>query len=104
MAPLILGGARHTRRMLAVTAFVLVTVLGIGLGVVAAVRQNGPLDHARLDVSPILGISVPEFFWGIVLILVFSRCLGWLPAGGIGDATDRACRRSRRIWSCPPSR
>jgi peptide/nickel transport system permease protein len=81
----VLREALYNSALLAITAFLLVTILGIGLGVISAVRQNGPLDHA-VSTFTFLGISVPEFFWGIVFILIFSRWLGWLPAGGIGDA------------------
>ena len=59
----------------------LVAVIGVGLGVLAAIRHNSPLDHA-ISVGTYLGISVPEFFWGIVLILVFAATLGWLPSAG----------------------
>ena len=77
-------------------------VLGIGLGVLAAVRENGPLDHG-VSIFTFLGISVPEFFWGIVLILVFARCLNWLPAGGIGDART-AFWPGHGTSSCRPRR
>ena len=73
--------------VLAVASFVCVTILGIGLGIVAAVRQNRLVDHG-VSVFTYLGISVPEFFWGIVLILVFARTLNWLPSGGQGDPAD----------------
>ena len=69
---------------LAIVAFVVVTIVGIGLGVVSAVRQNSALDHGA-SIFSYLGISVPEFFWGIVFILVFARWLQWLPAGGVPD-------------------
>ena len=69
---------------LAVAAFVAVAILGILLGVVAAVRRNGIVDHA-ISLFTYVGISIPEFFWGIVLILVFAEHLQWLPSGGSGD-------------------
>src|SRR5258705_12245817 len=66
---------------LTVASFVLVAVIGVGLGVLAALRHNSPLDHA-ISVGTYLGIAVPEFFWAIVVILVFAATLGWLPASG----------------------
>jgi len=66
---------------LALAAFVLIALLGVGLGVLAALRHNGPLDHA-VAIGTYLGIAVPEFFWAIVVILVFAATLGWLPASG----------------------
>ena len=77
----LLWPALQRSAVLALLSIVAVTVLGLGLGVLAAVRQNRPLDHA-VSVFTFLGISVPEFFWGIVLMLVFAGYLRWLPAAG----------------------
>lgn len=76
-----LAEALQRSACLAALSFVLVALVGIVLGVVAAVEQNRPIDHA-VSVVTYLGISVPEFFWGIVCILVFARWLGWLPPAG----------------------
>ena len=70
--------------LLTTMSIVLVTVLGVSLGVVAAVKHNSTLDHG-ISVFTLLGISVPDFFWGIVLILVFAGYLHWLPSGGVGN-------------------
>jgi peptide/nickel transport system permease protein len=72
--------------MLAAVSLVLVTVAGIGLGIVAAIKHDSTLDHG-ISVFTFLGISIPEFFWGIVLILVFAGYLHWLPSGGVGNAS-----------------
>lgn len=72
--------------LLASISIVLVTVVGISLGVVAAIKHNSTLDHG-ISVFTFLGISVPEFFWGIVLILVFAGYLHWLPSGGAGNVS-----------------
>jgi peptide/nickel transport system permease protein len=69
---------------LAALSFVLVCAVGIGLGLIAAIRHNTALDHG-ISVVTFLGISVPDFFWGIVLIIVFARYFGWLPSGGAAD-------------------
>ena len=66
---------------LTLAAFALIALIGVGLGIVAALRHNRPLDHA-VSVGTYLGIAVPEFFWAIVVILVFAATLGWLPASG----------------------
>jgi peptide/nickel transport system permease protein len=84
IAPMLSDALANSAR-LAVVSLVVVTVVGIGLGIVAAVRHNTAIDHA-ISVFTFLGISVPEFFWGIVLILVFAGYLHWLPSGGAGDA------------------
>ena len=66
---------------LAIFSFFIVAVSGIFLGIVAAVRRNSIFDHG-ISIFSYLGISIPEFFWGIVLMLLFSRYLGLLPASG----------------------
>jgi peptide/nickel transport system permease protein len=81
----LLWAALCNSAILAIVAFVIVTILGIGFGVLSAIRQNGPLDHS-VSILTFLGVSVPEFFWGIVLILIFARWLRWLPAGGASEA------------------
>jgi peptide/nickel transport system permease protein len=83
----ILWPALQRSAILALLSIVTVTVLGVGLGIVAAVRHNRPLDHA-VSVFTFLGISVPEFFWGIVLILVFAGYFRWLPAAGYVPLAD----------------
>ena len=77
----VLWAALANSTILAATSLLFVAVIGIVLGVVAAVRHGQPTDHA-VSVFTYLGISVPEFFWGIVLILVFARWLGLFPTGG----------------------
>lgn len=67
--------------VLAAAAFIVITIVGIGLGVIAAIHHNRPVDHA-VSTFTYLGISVPEFFWGLIMILVFARTLRWLPTGG----------------------
>jgi peptide/nickel transport system permease protein len=80
IAPL-LGEAIQRSLVLTLASFVLIAIIGVSLGVVAALRHNRPLDHA-ISVATYLGIAVPEFFWAIVVILVFAAYLGWLPASG----------------------
>lgn len=65
----------------AVAALLVTALAGIVLGTVAAVHENRPVDHA-VSVVSFLGISVPEFFWGIVLILVVAGYLELLPSSG----------------------
>jgi peptide/nickel transport system permease protein len=67
--------------MLTGASFVLIAVIGVGLGIAAALRHGRPLDHA-ISVGTYLGIAVPEFFWAIIVIIVFAAWLGWLPASG----------------------
>ncbi|TWA80538.1 peptide/nickel transport system permease protein [Azospirillum brasilense] len=73
--------------VLAVVALAVVTVIGIGLGVLAAVRRGRLADQMVSGVS-YLGIAVPDFFWAIVLVLVFGSYLKWLPTGGYAPLSD----------------
>ena len=66
---------------LAGVALVISTVLGSLLGVFSALKRGTATDSA-LTVIGMLGVSIPEFFFGLVAILVFGLNLGWLPVGG----------------------
>lgn len=77
----LLGEAIGRSLMLTGASFVLIAVLGVGLGIVAALRHGRALDHG-VSIATYLGIAVPEFFWAIVVIVVFSSWLGWLPSSG----------------------
>lgn len=67
----------------AVSGMVLSLVIGIPLGVTAAVHQNSVIDYDSMALA-LIGTSLPGFWFALVLILVFSSKLGWLPAYGIG--------------------
>jgi len=69
---------------LATTAALLALALGIPLGVYTALRRDGWLAQVLLATS-LVGVSLPTFLIGIVLILVFAVQLGWLPSFGRGD-------------------
>jgi peptide/nickel transport system permease protein len=56
---------------------------GVPMGIYTALRPRSPLSHAFLTVS-LLGVSLPTFLIGILLILVFAVLLGWLPSFGRG--------------------
>ena len=61
--------------------------VGIPMGVYTALRRNSWLSHFLLGVS-LAGVSLPTFLIGILLILVFSVQLGWLPSFGRGDTVQ----------------
>jgi oligopeptide transport system permease protein len=63
-------------------AMMLAVALGLPLGVLAAVRYRSIADRAALVIS-VLGVSVPSFVVGPILIWVFALSLAWLPPGGI---------------------
>ena len=66
---------------LGVTAVVLALVIAIPAGTWAALRE-GRLPDALVRVTSQFGVSVPDFWLGVLLILVFSATLGWLPSSG----------------------
>lgn len=68
---------------LASVAMLVALVLGITIGVVAAANHNSITDYLSTLVS-LLGISVPVFYLGLLLMLLFSLDLGWFPASGRG--------------------
>ncbi|WP_089943242.1 ABC transporter permease [Candidatus Entotheonella palauensis] len=69
---------------LSLAAYILAIVIGIPLGIMAGVYPRTPWDYG-LSVFTVLGIGIPNFFLGILALLVFSVKLGWLPATGRGD-------------------
>jgi ABC-type dipeptide/oligopeptide/nickel transport system permease component len=67
---------------LALAALLLATFLGVPIGVVAATRRGTLLDNL-LMVGTLFGVSMPIFWLGLMLLLVFGAWLGWLPIGGL---------------------
>ncbi len=66
---------------LATMAFVIALLIGVPLGIVSAVRKDTPADWAA-NAAALAGISTPNFWLGIMMILLFSVQLGWLPPSG----------------------
>jgi peptide/nickel transport system permease protein len=69
---------------LAFAAFILAIVFGIPLGMYAGLKPESPASRAIMAGS-ILGFSLPTFWVGLMLIMVFAVMLGWLPSTGRGD-------------------
>ncbi|PZW50851.1 peptide/nickel transport system permease protein [Humitalea rosea] len=66
---------------LSLYALVITLLIGLAAGIIAALRQNSIVDQAAMMFA-MIGISVPSFFLGLVMIIVFGVHLGWLPTGG----------------------
>jgi peptide/nickel transport system permease protein len=68
---------------LAAAAMVVALVISIPLGILAAVKAGTPTDHAATTLA-LIGISMPNFWLGPLLAIVFSVTLGWFPVSGRG--------------------
>ncbi|MBD5393170.1 MAG: ABC transporter permease [Lachnospiraceae bacterium] len=80
-------GARLPRTMtIAGFGILVTTILGIPLGILAAVNQNGLADRICMVLS-MIGVALPEFCVAMVLVTIFSSKLGWLPPYGVKNWT-----------------
>lgn len=69
---------------LAVATMIVVVVVAVPLGVISAQKRGSLIDNLAMGIS-LLGVSMPNFWVGIMLILLFSLTLGWLPSVGRGN-------------------
>jgi len=67
--------------LLGAIGLLLAVGIGVGAGVIAAMRHNRPADHVAM-VAAMVGLAVPTFVVGPLLALVFGLWLGWLPVAG----------------------
>lgn len=81
-----LFGAFPATAELAASIMVVALVFGVPIGVITALRSNSPLDRG-LTIFGLLTISVPSFFFGLLLIYVFGFKLALFPIGGFGDGS-----------------
>lgn len=72
--------------IISLVALVLQFAISIPLGIASATHQYGPLDYT-VTVLAMIGIALPSFFLGRLMIALFSVKLGWLPPGGLGTAS-----------------
>lgn len=71
--------------ILTASSLVISTVVGVSIGILSAVKQYSWFDRASM-VMALLGLSMPVFWLGIMLMVIFSLNFGWLPAGGMYSA------------------
>ena len=79
----LIGRALIPTGQLAAVAMLFTILVGIPLGVLSAIRRDSWLDAFARIVS-LIGVSIPSFFFGLLLILLFSLVLGWFPSFGMG--------------------
>ncbi len=80
----VLGPRLANTALLMGVSFALALALALPLGILAAVRPRSAAD-AAINLGAFAGISIPPFWLAILLIMLFSVILGWLPAGGMGE-------------------
>jgi len=66
-------------------AVVFTVLIAVPLALIAATHKDGPLDHV-VRIFPTIGMAMPAFWVGLILILVFGVGLRWLPVGGVGNS------------------
>jgi peptide/nickel transport system permease protein len=69
---------------LLISATVFTVLIAVPLAVLAAARRNGVVDNI-IRAVPVVGLGLPSFWLGIMLILIFGLKLGWFPVAGFGD-------------------
>lgn len=67
--------------ILTVSALFVAVAVGVPAGITAAIYRNGPVDRLIMSIA-VFGFAMPNFFFGILLILLFTLNLQWLPSGG----------------------
>lgn len=82
----ILSGLPKTMSI-ALLAFIFATVIAVPAGIIAALKRNTPTDFI-VSIIAFLGVSMPSFWFGIILILLFAVNLGWLPSLGYKSFTE----------------
>ena len=71
---------------LTLAAMLFVVLIAVPLGIISAVKRGSLIDSSSMGAA-LVGVSMPSFWFGIMLMLLFSLKLGWLPTGGQGDGT-----------------
>jgi peptide/nickel transport system permease protein len=66
------------------SSLALALIIGVAIGVIAAVRRNSWIDYATTTAA-MIALSLPTFWFGLLAIYLFAQTLGWLPAGGIAS-------------------
>jgi len=72
---------------LAIVSMIISLMISIPIGIISAIKQYSAIDNVSMA-GALLGVSMPNFWQGLLLILLFAVTLGWLPVAGYGDHGD----------------
>lgn len=70
--------------LLAVTGMFVALLIGIPIGILSAKKQYTFIDNISM-IAALIGVSMPNFWFGLVVVTIFSLGLGWLPSSGMGE-------------------
>jgi peptide/nickel transport system permease protein len=76
-----------TTLLLTGLAYLVMLILAFPIGIISAVRQYSVLDYIMTGLA-FIGISIPSFWFGLLLLFIFSFKTGWLPAFGLTDVNE----------------
>ena len=86
MAGLILEKLPNTL-VLALSSLVIALIIGVPVGILSAVKQYSIFDYTAM-ITALIGVSMPNFWLGLMLVLAFSVNLGWFPVLGMGSLAN----------------
>ncbi len=92
----LLGQRFGATALLASAALAMALIVSIPIGVLSAVRRNGWFDRIATAIA-FMGVSVPNFWLGIMMIILFSVTLGWMPSAGMGGSSADAWVRFKHL-------
>lgn len=70
--------------VLAIAGILVALLIGIPLGILSAKKQNTIVDNISMVLS-LIGVSMPNFWFGLLVVMLFALKLGWLPSQGMGE-------------------
>ena len=66
------------------SAIVISFIMGVGMGIISAANKNSIIDHLAM-LTALFGVTIPSFWLGLILILIFAVWLPWFPVSGVGS-------------------
>ena len=72
---------------IALASFIIALLIGVPVGIISAVKQYSVFDYISM-IAALIGVSMPSFWLGLMLVLIFSVNLGWFPTMGMGAISN----------------